>query len=227
MKDILLSTRPKWCEKICHEIGKDKNGKPIYEKAIEVRKGRPLEVPFRGLIYVTKPKKWYKCGPLLISDESLWLADGKVEMCDGLKFWADGADNYHCLNGKVIGEFICDKVEVLFDTNGNPENYMTDILPNILQKTALSYNEFAAYVGSRADKNSIYGWHISDVKIYDKPKELSEFRKSGFMTEEEWLFNLYPNTHCHYEAWATKFEIARPPQSWMFVEEIEASKEKQ
>lgn len=80
MKSVLISIQPKWCEKICHEIGKAENGKPIYEKAIEVRKGRPSEVPFRGLIYATKPKKWYKCGPSLISDESLWLADGKVEM---------------------------------------------------------------------------------------------------------------------------------------------------
>lgn len=76
---------------------------------------------------------------------------------------------------KGIGEFVCDNVDVLFDTNGNPENYMTDILPSILQQTALSYDDFARYVGSRADKTSIFGWHISDVKIYNTPKELSEF----------------------------------------------------
>lgn len=38
MKSVLISTRPKWCEKICHEIGKEEAGKPIYEKRIEVRK---------------------------------------------------------------------------------------------------------------------------------------------------------------------------------------------
>lgn len=217
MESILISTRPQWCEKICHEIGKDKDDKPIYEKPIEVRKSKPSEVPFKAYIYTTRPKRFYKCGAVSTSNELLWLANGKVEMGDGFKYWADG-DEYQCLNGKVIGEFICDKVEVLFDTNGNPENYMTDILPTILQNTALSFKEFQDYVGSRADKNNIYGWHISDLKIYDKPKELSEFRKSGFMSEEEWLFNLYPNTHCHYEAWAKKFEITRPPQSWCYVE---------
>jgi hypothetical protein len=81
----------------------------------------------------------------------------------------------------------------------------------------LSYDEVKKYGKGK----TLYGWHISHLKIYDKPKELSEFRKSGFMTEEEWLFNLYPNTHCHYEAWAKKFEITRPPQSYMFVEEVE------
>ena len=34
MKSVLISNRPKWCGKICHEIGKDENGKPIYEKTI-------------------------------------------------------------------------------------------------------------------------------------------------------------------------------------------------
>lgn len=77
------------------------------------------------------------------------------------------------------------------------------------------------YINIYAKGKPLYGWHISDLKIYDKPKELSEFRKSGFMTEEEWLFNLYPNTHCHYDAWAKKFEITRPPQSWQYVEEVE------
>ena len=80
----------------------------------------------------------------------------------------------------------------------------------------LSNDELYAYLGDETG----YGWNLDCVAIYDKPKELSEFRKSGFMTEEEWLFNLYPNTHCHYEAWAKKFEITRPPQSWMYVEEL-------
>ena len=46
MKSVLISIRPKWCEKICHVIGKDEAGKPIYEKRIEVRKTAPkCEVP--------------------------------------------------------------------------------------------------------------------------------------------------------------------------------------
>lgn len=166
-------------------------------KTMDVHRTRPkIETPFRCYIYETKARSDM---PTFVDEDGHVLYTGR---------------------GQVIGEFVCDNVEVLFDTNGNPENYMTDILPSILQKTALSYDEFGAYVGSRADKNSIYGWHISDLKIYDKPRELSEFRKAGFMTEEDWLFNLYPNTHCHYEAWAKKFEITRPPQSWCCVEEV-------
>ena len=57
MKAVLLSTRPKWCEKICHEIGTDKNGKSIYEKSIEVRKTKPsIPTPFKVFIHETYDK---------------------------------------------------------------------------------------------------------------------------------------------------------------------------
>lgn len=125
---------------------------------------------------------------------------------------------------KVIGEFVCDRVykwecknrlEILESFPIWRASYM--LFVDDLEKTCLTYDDLWDYGNGKP----LYGWHISDLKIYDKPKELSEFRKSGFMTEEEWLFNLYPNTHCHYETWAKKFEITRPPQSWCYVNELE------
>ena len=45
-KAVMISIRPKWCEKII-----------IGEKTIEVRKNRPnMETPFKCYIYCTKPK---------------------------------------------------------------------------------------------------------------------------------------------------------------------------
>lgn len=129
--------------------------------------------------------------------------------------------------GKVGMRVVCDKVDKYklheglteFNSMGLPWRtygaYL--IFTDEYKSMCLSYDEVKKY----GNGNTLYGWHMSNLKVYDKPKELSEFRKSGFMTEEEWLFNLYPNTHCHYEAWAKKFEIARPPQSYMFVEEVE------
>ena len=205
MKDILLSTRPKWCEKICHEIGKDENGKPIYEKKIEVRKSAPKEVPFKVYIYCTSQK---------FDGEILLTADKKIER--RYRHCRDNGDIP--LAGKVIGEFICDKVYSI-KNQGNSfvvANEEQGVTNEIARQSCLDYDDMVGYLGNKDG----YGWHISDLKIYDKPKELSEFRKSGFMTEEEWLFNLYPNTHCHYDAWAKKFEIPRPPQSWCYVEEL-------
>lgn len=111
--------------------------------------------------------------------------------------------------GKVIGEFICDKtIKYECSSDGFGELATTC-------GTCLTYDEILNYCNG----NDLYGWRISDLKIYDKPKELSEFKKAGFMTENQWLYNLYPNTHCHYEAWAKRFEIKSPPQSWCCVEE--------
>lgn len=51
MKCVMLSIRPKWCEKIASG-----------EKTIEVRKSAPKEVPFKCYIYCTKAKsKWRLC----------------------------------------------------------------------------------------------------------------------------------------------------------------------
>lgn len=225
MKSVLISNRPKWCGKICHEIGKDENGKPIYEKTIEVRKERPSEVPFRCLIYATKPKKWYKSGPLLISDESLWLVNGKVKMCDGLELWADSAENYHCLNGKIIGEFICDKVYSI-KNQGNSfvvANEEQGVTNEIARQSCLDYDDMVGYLGNKDG----YGLHITDLKIYDKPKELSEFNRpcpSKNHNCELCIRYGKPYTWDFDEKTGKIFctrRVTLPPQSWMYVEEIE------
>lgn len=198
MKSVLISTRPKWCEKICHEIGKEEAGKPIYEKRIEVRKTAPKEVPFKAYIYETKESK-------------------RRYLDDRFNSFLDNKSHYTDM-GKVIGEFVCDKVYLIKNQGSrfSVADEEQSVTNEIARQSCLDYDDMVSYLGNKDG----YGLHITDLKIYDKPKELSEFRKSGFMTEEEWLFNLYPNTHCHYDAWAKKFEITRPPQSWCYVEEL-------
>lgn len=213
MKSVLISIQPKWCEKIC-------NG----EKTIEVRKSAPKEVPFKGYIYATRPKKYYKCGAVSTSDELLWLTNGKAEMGDGFKFWADG-DEYQCLNGRIIGEFICDRIDeykyVYCDHPeiGYPVGYdcgdnWYDIDDEDLQKACLTEEEFKRYGNGKP----LYGWHISDLKIYDKPKELSEFNRP--CSYAGLCFS------CDRAKFTSKGDricqamITRPPQSYMRVEEL-------
>ena len=203
MMSILLSIEPKYAELIA-------SGK----KTIEVRKSAPKEVPFKAYIYVTRPKIFYKCGAVRTSDELLWLANGKVEMGDGFKFWADG-DEYRCLNGCIIGEFICDRV---IEWKYLPD----DVFPSWLrmyyisaddgEKTCLSYREIEEYGKGK----TLYGWHISDLKIYDKPKELNEFCIPCKTNCEDCKKPLF------YDCWKEKGKIkvvTRPPQSYMFVKE--------
>ena len=190
MRSVLISIRPKWCELIA-------SGK----KTIEVRKTRPkLETPFKCYIYCTKPKMITKY-VFKPEDYPEYMRPKKTVFCK-----APDASSPFCSeangNGKVIGEFVCDKIDVLFNTDGNPANYMTKVLPSILKNSALSYDEFARYVGSRAPKNNIFGWHISDLKIYDKPKEVGEFHHCG--------------ENYHFDS-----VVIKPPQSWCYVEDMQ------
>lgn len=161
------------------------------KKTIEVRKTAPQEAPFKAYIYETQGRT-----------ETPWIDE-------------DGHFIYKG-RGQVIGEFICDKVYPIKNKGSSfvVANEEQGVTNEIAGQSCLYYDDMVSYFGNKDG----FGWRISDLKIYDRPKKLSEFRKSGFMTEEEWLFSLYPNTHCHYEAWAKKFEITCAPQSWMYIE---------
>lgn len=94
--------------------------------------------------------------------------------------------------GKVIGEFMCDG----FDEFTPTENGIAFKRFSALHRTCLSVAEIREYLCGKIG----YGWHISDLKIYEKPRELSEFftpmgKRPSYMIE-------------------------RPPQSWCYVEEV-------
>ena len=196
MKSILISIQPKWCEKIC-------NG----EKTIEVRKSAPKEVPFKAYIYCTSQK---------FDGEILLTADKKVER--RYKHCRDNGDIP--LAGKVIGEFICDKVYSIKNQGSrfvvaNEEQGVTN---EIARQSCLYYDDMVGYLGNKGG----YGWHISDLKIYDKPKELSEFKKPyrwfNNRPVETWCdnyFKICDEKNCKYDT-----RITRPPQSWQYVEEL-------
>ena len=126
-------------------------------------------------------------------------------------------ENY-CLGmrGKVIGEFVCEWITEInphCDIDGCVNQYIHSY-PAILGDDCLSFNEMKAYLGNKKG----YDWHISDLKIYDKPRELSEFSRpcsySGLCFScKRTSFKKDGNLLCN-----TK--ITRPPQSWMRVEDL-------
>lgn len=194
MKAILISIQPKWVEKIASG-----------EKTIEVRKTRPkLETPFKCYIYATKPKKWFRFSSWgYASNESLWLSNGKVKMCDGFEFWADGIE-YEPLCGKVIGEFVCDRItDISVVVRNCNEDYNRVYHNDECKGSCLTWKELQDYGKGR----TLYGWHISNLVIYDKPKELREFKVKKLI-ERSVGFNRYE-----------KKPLTRPPQSWCYVEQ--------
>lgn len=167
------------------------NGK----KTIELRKSRPkLETPFKCYIYCTFPQYPYE---------------------DFISF-NEGTENFKALygGGKVIGEFVCDdidEVSVHYDTLYCVNNTQ----PKKLTQMRLTLDEVIEYLG---EKNHGYTWHISNLKIYDTPKELSNFLKpcpygdvSCFLCDKSGY-----NADMYIDCFNT---VDRPPQSWMYVSE--------
>ena len=197
MKAVLLSTRPKWCEKICHEIGKNENGKPIYEKTIEVRKTKPSYLRrFKVYIYCTKDKR----DAFNNHNANLFLSP---------KGWQTHSE----CNGKVIGEFVCDKVEEISCLSFVEKGYEID--------TCLTYKEFYEYGKGKP----LYGWHISELKIYDKPKELNEIvRPCSYKGICYSCDRFMPNGSGDRNFRFCNTKITRPPESWCYVQELEERK---
>jgi predicted transcriptional regulator len=198
MKAVLISTQPKWAEKIA-------NG----EKTIEVRKSRPkLETPFKVYIYCTVDKK-----------REVFFTK---EVFDGEKGkWAIP----HVGNGKVIGEFVCDRIEDFSKWEFDYPSLLRHI--NLFAGTNGDYKFLDYYL--KGQKKG-YGWNISDLKIYDKPKELSEFARvcvgvdgtikcdgcEYYNSESNESIGYFEECTCNYLR-----PLKRPPQSWCYVEELQ------
>ena len=107
--------------------------------------------------------------------------------------------------GKIIGEFVCDNI-IKFAADKKADNIK---LSNMGLLSCLSSLELENYAG---DKYYLYGFHISNLVIYDKPKELGEF------------YN-YDTTFNNAFGWAFSEEekrvyLKRPPQSWCYVKQL-------
>ena len=182
-KAVMLSIRPKWVEKIASG-----------EKTIEVRKTRPkLEAPFKCYIYCTMDHPYISvsCGEL----DKLNYRTNTVGRC----------------NGKVIGEFTCERIVPITYDGGRlwcPTNAAYS------PATCLSQTEIIAYIG---DEGRCYGWNISDLLIYDKPEDLEKFRRPcpNDLYCESCAMYWENNGTCGNES----LYIKRPPQSWCYVED--------
>ena len=138
-------------------------------QTIKVCKTAPKDTPFKVYIYCTKDGYAYRCR----IDENSKLAIPEL--------W----------NGKVIGDYVCEKVDFAKEQvilGGIYYSRYEDVIDCLLvEKSCLDNFELLTY--GKGKPFSVL--HISNVKIYDKPKELKEFN------------------------------LTRPPHGWQYVEEEE------
>lgn len=206
MKSVLISIQPKWCELIA-------SGK----KTVEVRKTKPkLETPFKVYIYMTK------------------------NFSRGIN-----SSFYYYKSGKVIGEFVCDfitnyeaelwddetyeRIQEFYepdDFNEYGEYEYQTLADNsddfwkeqhLCKVSCLSIEELRKYIGLGI--NEFYGWHISNLVIYNKPRELSKFITPTDCNSKV-AKDMMCNTCCLSSNFCSKKpkRITKPPQSWCYVE---------
>lgn len=192
------------------------------EKTIEIRKKSPkLQPPFKCYIYCTQGRE-------------------HLAYSDYCGFDMETYERDFVANRKVVAEFVCDRIFPIRVFNNGAIQYWNFYE---LEKSCVPYDRIATYIGTN---QSGYGLHISELKIYDKPKGLCEFFKCGASTMEELDEQL-----CSYCAktdygehkscqtptgyWAcegaycdeaygdyldSEYALTRPPQSWCYVEEL-------
>lgn len=165
------------------------------KKTIEVRKTRPkIETPFKCYIYCTKEGR----GVGEIPYRHFYQSE------DGPK---------HFLGGTVIGEFVCDKIYGISpDENGWGEEYGGS------EHDCLSDSEMLEYLGDGPQGG--FGWHISNLVIYDEPEKLDHFMRKpcdfaascGACNHAKWLSG--------HRFDGCELTVTRPPQSFCYVEDM-------
>ena len=185
MESVMLSVKPSFFKLIAEGT-----------KNIELRKTRPkLEVPFKCFVYCSKCG--YNNTPTPFHFK---LPEGKGYS----SFTASG----------IAAEFVCDRVEYLdMDSVGIGfwENDKFTYLADKGWNTGLTTVEWFGYTEGKR----VYGWHISNLVIYDKPKEFGQFRKpcaNDLYCESCAMYSSFTH-HCGNKA----LSITRPPQSWQYV----------
>ncbi len=240
---ILQPIKPQYCKLIA-------SGR----KTREVRKTKPkLKTPFKVYIYCTIPRE--KENGILLDPFhpnqpciEEYLSECRNRIGKEGTIFQDTID----LCGKVIGEYVCDKIEELrYDALEQSyiirNAYSHSLDEEFMKGTCLSYKDAYEYCKNlKCDSkhtDMFYGWHISNLKIYDKPKELSEFQ----VIDKEYLKNcpyrirVYNNPEytngallkgpyicnnsfepdfCRGQCGNTTKILTRPPQSFCYVEEV-------
>lgn len=205
-KAVLISIRPEWCKKILDR-----------EKTVEVRRTCPAHgTPFKVYIYCTLAGSDSLFMDVLNRDVAAWNRGGWPEK-----------------RGRVIGEFTCKKITGLTHVGetGNWEPASLYVMaPGSYYKPADELLKAACMSKETAEKylkgRDGCGWHISDLKIYDKPKSLFTFYRYGFSGMNG--TDVCGNDTCeHYQPSGSYMLpptcaingccLSKPPQSWCYV----------
>ena len=92
------------------------------------------------------------------------------------------------LTGMVVARFWCDKVDEFYDFDDD-----------LCKQACLDRGEMLDYLGNKKG----YAIHITNLEIFDRPKEISEFKKcyrsKGYPQNQSWYLTRAPQSWCWIE----------------------------
>ena len=211
-KAILLSVRPEHLVNILNGY-----------KTLELRKNVPKD--YKGWVYVYCTK-----GGGVLVDNTSWinfLIKGGFVKQDYTE-----SPRFHTLkkleeymygsvrNTKVVARFWFDEtyyIKQAVNVYGDELNQISIYDNNgwkapkeqqeILKQLCLTEQEVLDYVKGK----DLYAWHIKQLEIFDKPKELSDFYKATLYASGEVIKEYEKQTNDF------SYKLKRPPQSWQYV----------
>lgn len=175
------------------------------EQTIKICKTAPKDAPFKVYMY----KKPYAGGAKIINETLNSVYDG----------------------GKVVGEYVCDKV-VKYKEHIEEGGLYYTLDYEFNEACQLDNWELHDYGKGKP----LYGLHISNLIIYDNPKKLTDFNKpcvdkyqycqgckygSIILSADEEEYAFYHRGQYEYFDTVCHNYVSCPPRNWRYVEELE------
>ena len=165
MKEIMISIKPEYVEKILNNT-----------KTIEIRKTKPsCELPCKVYIYCSNGNMLYdlsNCGVDELEQRVKVKQTNRFLLSDILKSNNTTSCSVTFANKKVIADFTLNRIDTLErDLNDWLPKNRYDISNELLKGMKLNQEQLWEY----GQGKTLYAWHIDNLKIYDEPKDLSEF----------------------------------------------------
>lgn len=197
-RSIIISIRSEWVWKIL-------NG----EKTLEIRKLFPKDYIGWVYIYCTKGKPYLK-------------------QCEHFRVlnYTEISNKGYYLNGKVVARFWCDKVEEIALAkleNGVGYDYIYDtdtlLAQDFYKKSCLENWDLLNYFGHKYKNGEVVGYaiHITRLETFDKPMELTMFRKVGYKKAQ--MENGKNKERQSFFGLLREWSLTKAPQSWQYIED--------
>lgn len=194
MSAVMISIQPQWVERIL-------TGK----KTIEIRKTKPnINLPCKVYIYETKGREFpfsVKIDTIARDDNARWLDCKRGMPPIRTRVNSKGVEIPYIAYGKakVVAEFTLNKITthkknfIDFEDNLCYNFKVRDVKNAGFDTDALDLLDFDRFIENYGKGKPLYAWHIDNLIIYDKPKDLGEF--------------------------VCRKPLKKPPQSWCYVED--------